>query len=114
MVNLKFGIPDSQLKDKITDVDINCTDEIQAMAISVGCILAGKEPLVYMQNSGLGRIGDIVTSLYHPYKIPLPKMILSIRHLPFHHYYMGEITYQLLNLYQYDLDKIEIIEQEKL
>jgi len=101
MTNLIFGVPCSKLKDKINNVDIHCTCEEEAMGIAAGCILAGKEPTVYMQNSGLCRIIDICTSLYLPYKIPYPKMILSIRNSPYHHSFVGEMTNKLLNLLKY-------------
>jgi len=109
-MNLKFGIPGSRIKDKIADVDINCTSEEQAFAVACGCILAGKEPTVYMQNSGFGRCIDILTSLYKPYEISFPKLILSIRKQPYHHSFIGNITYNLLELLQYD--NVDIVEQE--
>lgn len=70
MVNLKFGVPCSRIKDKITDVDVFCPNEEIAFGLACGCILAGKHPIVYLQNSGLLRCGDIITSLYHAYQIP--------------------------------------------
>lgn len=71
------------------------------MGIAAGCILAGSTPTVYMQNSGLFRIGDIVLSLYHAYSIPLPPLILSIRHSPHHHKFTGEKTRDYLSLLEY-------------
>lgn len=109
-MNLKFGVPCSQLKDKIKDVDVYCTSEAQAMGLAAGCILCGKETTVYLQNSGLGHCVDIITSLYKPYDLPFPNTILSIRHAPHHHYYMGKITKPLLDLMEYY--KVQIIEQE--
>ena len=110
-MKLKFGIPCSQLKDKIKDVEIQVTSEIEAMGLAAGCILAGEKCEVYMQNSGLLAIGDVVCSLYHPYEIPLPKLLLSIRHSPFHHSIAGKITRSFLDLINYD-GEIEIVEQE--
>jgi len=109
-MKLKFGVPCSHLKDKIKDVEINCTSEEQAMGIAAGCILAGKKPIVYMQNSGLARCLDIITSLYVPYDILYPKMILSIRHKPFHHSYIGFMTRDLLDMLEYT--NVEIIEEK--
>lgn len=106
----KYGVPCSRLKDRVTDVDVNCTSEEEAMALAFGAILANKNPVVYMQNSGLGAIVDIVASLYKCYGIPLPKLLLSIRHKPKHHEFMGKITQTLLKLMEYDGD-VEIIEQ---
>jgi len=101
MVVIKLGVPCSKLKKFIEDAEIPCTDEGEAMAIAAGAWFAGKEPIVYMQNSGLGNIVDIVTSLYKPYEIPLPKMMLSIRCKPYHHKFMKSITNDLLKLLQY-------------
>lgn len=109
-MNLKFGVPCSQLKDRIQDVDVFCTSEIQAFGIAAGCILCGKDPTVYLQNSGLGHCVDIITSLYKPYELPFPYTLLSIRHSPSHHYYMGKITNPLLNLLEYY--KVETIDQK--
>lgn len=111
MVNLKFGVPCSKIKDKIKDVDIICSSEEQAFAIAAGCILAGKEPVVYMQNSGFARCGDILTSLYMPYKIPYPKLLLSLRRKPKHHFYIGHLTKALLNALEYK--NVEIVEQHE-
>lgn len=106
---VKYGIPCSRLKDKITDVDVNCTSEEEAMALAAGAWFARKTPVVYMQNSGLCRCLDIVLSLYKPYEIPLPKLILSIRHRPYHHHFAGQITRLLLTIMGYK--DVEIVEQ---
>jgi len=103
-MNLKFGVPCSKIKDKIQDVDIYCTSEEEAMGVAAGCILAGEQPTVYMQNSGLSRCIDICLSLYHPYEIPYPKLILSIRHKPNHHHYVGAITKEMLEMLEWTPD----------
>lgn len=110
MSKLKFGVPCSGLKTKIEDVEITCSCEEEALALAAGAWLAGKEPTVYMQNSGLCRAIDYVLSLYKPYEIPLPRLILSIRHKPHHHSYCGRITRKLLDML--DWGNVEIIEQE--
>jgi len=97
-IKLKFGIPCSLLKEQIKDVEIHCTSEEEAMALAAGAWFAGKERIVYMQNSGLCRSLDIIFSLYKPYEIPLPKLILSIRKKPLHHYYVGKLTKKLLQM----------------
>jgi len=107
---MKYGVPCRKLTDKIKNVEVYCTSEGEAMALAVGTWFAGKEPIVYMQNSGLGNIVNIVTSLYKPYNIPLPKLMLSIRYNPKHHRFMGEITRKLLWLMKYD-GEIEIVEE---
>jgi len=106
----KFGVPCSKLKYRITDVEIHCTSEGEAMALAAGAWLGGKEPEVYMQNSGLGGIVNIVTSLYKPYNIPLPKILLSLRRKPKHHEFMGKITNELINLLEYNGEIEWIIE----
>jgi len=107
MNTTKFGVPCSKIKTRIEDADVPCTSESEAMALAVGAWFAGKKPEVYMQNSGLGNIVDIVTSLYHPYNIPLPHMLLSVRQYPFHHQYMFYITKKLLHLLGYfDVEKV--------
>ena len=109
MAKAKYGIPCSCLKGRIEDVEVNCTSEEEAMALAAGAYLAGEEPTVYMQNSGLCRCLDIMLSLYKPYGIPLPKMILSVRHHPHHHYFAGQVTRSLLELVNYE--NVEIVEQ---
>lgn len=108
---MKLGVPCSQLKDKIKDVDIHCTSEEEAMAIAAGMILAGEQPTVYMQNSGLCRVLDVVLSLYKPYEIPLPKLLLSVRHHPYHHHFVGEVTSSLLKITGFE--NVEIVEQKE-
>jgi hypothetical protein len=108
-MKLLFGVPCSRLKDKIKDVDVHCTSEEQAMAVAFGCILCGKKPTVYMQNSGIGRIGDICLSLYMPYNVKNPKLLLSVRRYPLHHKFMYDRTMDLLNLFGFDKENIEYI-----
>jgi len=111
MSKLKFGVPCSKLKTVTKDVEIPCTSEAEAMALAAGAYFAGKKPKVYMQNSGLGHIVDIVTSLYKPYEIPLPDMILSVRYKPYHHKYMYDITKKILDLLEYK--NVEMIKQDE-
>ena len=97
------GIPCSQLNDFITEIEsyIPCTREDEAMALAVGAYLAGKKPLVFLQNSGLGNIVDIVTSLLKPYGIEEIDLLISVREKPQHHAFMGKITKKLLKLLEY-------------
>ena len=99
---MKVGVPCSRLKELIEDATFPCTSEGEAMAVAFGAWLTGAEPTVYMQNSGLGNIVDIVTSLYHPYEVPLPTLLLSIRCKPYHHKPMYDITEALLSLLNYE------------
>lgn len=98
---MKLGVPCSKLKDYLKGDEIPCTTEAEAMAIAAGYWIAGGEPEVYMQNSGLGDIVDIVTSLYKTYDIPLPHLVLSVRNSPSHHKPMYDITFKLLELLDY-------------
>ena len=111
MNTIKFGVPDSLLKNIIGDYDMPCTNEGEVMAMACGAWLAGKDPVVYMQNSGLANCVDIITSLYKPYDVPLPAMILGVRHRPEHHAFMGKITRELLKLLEYDRSDVIIIEE---
>ncbi len=101
MNTVKFGVPGSLLKDHIKDADVPCTSESEAMAMAAGAYFAGKTPTVYMQNSGLGGCVDIIASLYKPYGIPLPDLLLSKRCTPEHHKFMGEKTRTFLCLLEY-------------
>ncbi|HCJ66854.1 MAG TPA: hypothetical protein DHV62_05880, partial [Elusimicrobia bacterium] len=61
-----------------------CTREDEAMALAVGAHLVGKKPLVFLQNSGLGNIVDIITSLLKPYGIKVD-LLISVRNKPEQH-----------------------------
>lgn len=98
------GIPCSELKDFTDRIEnyIPCSREDEAMALAIGAWFVGKNPLVFIQNSGLGNIVDIVTSLIRPYCIEEPELLISIRRNPFHHAFMGSITVELLELLGYE------------
>ena len=107
--NFIVGIPCSRLKgftDKIKDY-IPCTREDEAMALAVGAYLAGKKPLVFLQNSGLGNIIDIIASLLKPYDIKID-LLISVRTKPEHHAFMGKKTEKLLKLLEYKNYKLLI------
>ncbi|MFA5370191.1 MAG: thiamine pyrophosphate-binding protein [Candidatus Omnitrophota bacterium] len=97
-----FGVPCSKLKKFIDRIEhyIPCTKEDEAMALAAGAYLAGKRPLVFLQNSGLGNIVDIVTSLIKPYGMSV-SLLISLRNKPEHHAFMGSITVKLLELLEY-------------
>lgn len=100
--NFIVGIPCSRLKDYTDKIKnyIPCTREDEAMALAVGAYLVGKKPLVFLQNSGLGDIIDIITSLLKPYGIQID-LLISVRNKPEHHAFMGKITKKLLQLLEY-------------
>lgn len=93
------GVPCSKLKDFTDKIEnyIPCTREDEAMALAVGAYLVGRKPLVFLQNSGLGNLVDIMTSLLKPYDIEIP-LLISTRAKPEHHAFMGKITKKLLKL----------------
>ena len=103
------GIPCSRLKDFIDKIEnyIPCTREDEAMALAVGAYLVGKKPLVFLQNSGLGNMVDIITSLLNPYGIEID-LLISIRNKPEHHAFMGKVTKKLLKLLEYKKYKLLI------
>ena len=76
------------------------TREDEAIAIASGIALSGKRVLIYMQNSGLGNIGDALTSLAQLYKMPM-LILVSYRGLepdkdfP-EHSIMGDVTESVL------------------
>jgi sulfopyruvate decarboxylase alpha subunit len=99
------GVPCSLLKaifaalEKAPDF-VPATREDSAMGMAAGAYLAGKKPMVLMQNSGLGVSVNAVVSLHAIYKFPC-LMVISWRgyqgkDAP-EHIIMGEITHRLLD-----------------
>ena len=124
------GIPDSTFKDWIgflsdeNDLtNIVACNECEAVAISAGYHLAtGKIGVVYMQNAGLGKTVNPITSLTSKeiYAIPILLMI-GWRGQPGEkdepqHKMMGRITLQLLNILEipYRILSYNIEEAEKI
>ena len=105
--NFIVGVPCSRLKDFTDKIEnyIPCTKEDEAIALAVGAYLAGKKPLVFLQNSGLGNAVDIITSLLKPYDIEID-LLISVRNKPEHHAFMGKITGKLLKLLEYENYKL--------
>jgi len=78
---------------------IPATREDEALGIATGAYLAGKKPMVLMQNSGLGNSINALASLVMLYKIPL-LLLISWRgyrgkDAP-EHLVIGKITVRLL------------------
>ena len=110
--NFQFicGVPCSYFKEMLTYLETYeskneldhflATREDEAIAIASGIALSGKRVLIYMQNSGLGNIGDALTSLAQLYKMPL-LILVSYRGLepdkdfP-EHSIMGDVTESVL------------------
>ena len=76
------------------------TREDEAIGIASGVAFAEKRALIYMQNSGLGNIGDALTSLAQLYNLPM-LMLISYRGLKIdkdfpEHSLMGEVNEPVL------------------
>jgi len=101
------GVPCSFLKDLINYAINDCeyvgaTNEGDALAIASGAYLAGKYPVVLMQNSGLANAVSPLVSLNYTFRIPLLGFV-SLRGEPGipdepQHELMGQITTRLLDL----------------
>ncbi|MBN1329835.1 MAG: hypothetical protein JXA54_10210 [Candidatus Heimdallarchaeota archaeon] len=110
--NFQFisGVPCSYFKEflsLLTTIEnetplkhISATREDEAVGVACGAAFSGKRALVYLQNSGLGNIGDVLTSLAQLYKLPM-LLLISYRGLepdrdfP-EHSLMGELTEPIL------------------
>jgi sulfopyruvate decarboxylase subunit alpha/phosphonopyruvate decarboxylase len=55
--------------------------EDNAVGVAVGASLAGRSPVVLMQNSGLGQAVNALASLVVPYRIPM-LLVVSVRGIP--------------------------------
>lgn len=101
--NFFTGVPDSLLNpfletlEKTSFQHVVATHESQAIGIAVGAYLAGANPCVYMQNSGLANAIEPLTSLCIPYGI-YPLLVIGHRHTLPQHKIMGEIDEKLLKL----------------
>lgn len=77
-VDFVSGVPCGVLKHIIRNFDddarvlhIPANRESEAVGIAAGAYLAGKKPVVYMQNSGLFAASNDIASLLVPYEIPI-------------------------------------------
>jgi len=81
---------------------VPAAQEGEAVAIAAGLTAAGRPAFALMQNSGLGNAVNPVTSLLHPYRIPVV-LLVSHRGEPGvpdepQHELMGQITTELATL----------------
>lgn len=81
---------------------IQSTSEGEAVGIAAGAYLAGRKPVVIMQNSGLCNAINPITSLCYVYNIPA-LLLISLRGEPGikdepQHVLMGEISDQILDV----------------
>jgi sulfopyruvate decarboxylase alpha subunit len=104
--NFSTGVPCSILKDIILYLSshpdipyIPATREDEAIGLATGAYLAGKKPVVLMQNSGLGNSVGTLASLDLLYEIPILLLIswrgYKGKDAP-EHLIMGKITPKLL------------------
>ena len=105
------GVPCSYFKDMLMYLDkeydqtkikhILATREDEAVGIASGVAFTKRKAIVYLQNSGLGNIGDALTSLAQLYKLPM-LLLISYRGLapdkdfP-EHSIMGEVSEAFLS-----------------
>lgn len=101
MNDFYVGVPFSHCDKYIPKDSIVATREDEAIGIAVGAWFAGKNPLVYMQNSGFGNCIDIMTSLIKSYGIEID-ILINQRFRPEHHKLMGEIIPKLIYLLEYE------------
>ncbi len=87
----------------IDDVQhVRASSEGEAVGIAAGAFLAGRKPVIMMQNSGLGNAVNPLTSLNSIFRIP-SLLIVSWRGAPSiqdepQHAMMGAITHRLLDM----------------
>jgi len=95
------GVPCSKFKGIINyDKVIIATKEDEALAMAIGAKLMDKNPLVFMQDSGLGSCLTLLTSIMQYYDIEID-LLISLRKKPEYHRHMSKITPKLLNLLNY-------------
>ena len=103
------GVPCSYLRpfiDYVIDRNdlsyVAATNEGEALAIAAGAQLAGRRPVVMLQNSGLGNLVNPLASLTYPFRIPA-LIIVTLRGDPSQkdepqHELMGRVTSDLLRV----------------
>ncbi|MBN9885874.1 thiamine pyrophosphate-binding protein [Salipiger abyssi] len=84
-VQLVTYVPDTVLRPLIEAVEADpffevvvCAREEEAIGISTGSILAGRNSVVLMQTSGLATLANVIASLPVPYQVPV-LMVISER-----------------------------------
>jgi len=102
------GVPDSGLKRFLADVwelppdqHVPATWEAEAVGIAAGAALAGRKPVVYLQNAGLGHAVNPLASLCIPYGIETT-LVVGHRHTLPQHKVMGEVDERMLELLGWD------------
>ena len=96
------GVPCSKLNDLIPyDRVIITTREDEALGMAIGAKLMGKNPLVFLQDSGLGSCLTLLTSIMQYYDIEID-LLISIRKKPEYHAIMGSKVHDLMRLISYE------------
>jgi phosphonopyruvate decarboxylase len=108
--NFFTGVPDSTMKEWIADISVKenhvaAVNECEAVAIAAGYYLASKNPAcVYMQNAGLGKTVNPLTSLCDKEVYGIPALLIvgwrgepGVHDEP-QHKKMGKITTALLDV----------------
>jgi phosphonopyruvate decarboxylase len=115
--DLYTGVPCSFLKPLINHVIddasaeyVAMSNEGEAVAYAAGAYLAGRRPIVMFQNSGLGNAVNAITSLLHPFRIPL-LLLATWRGEPGigdepQHELMGRVTGPMLSLMEVENDVV--------
>ncbi|HXD21888.1 MAG TPA: thiamine pyrophosphate-binding protein, partial [Gemmatimonadaceae bacterium] len=110
-----LGVPCSFLRpfiDRVIDRDdldyVASTNEGEALAMAVGAQLAGRQPVVMLQNSGLGNLVNPLASLTYPFRAPV-LLIITLRgdpelHDEPQHELMGRTTRAMLDLLEVEND----------
>ena len=108
-INFATGVPCAALKrilyHFLTDSKmtyIQAAREDDAIGIATGAFLAGKKPIVLMQNSGLALSINAIASLCIPYKIPILLLITwrgypEDKNEPAYHHVIGRATIPIMN-----------------
>lgn len=101
------GVPCSEIKEFLAELNtcippehILACREDEAIGIAVGAWLGGYQPLVYMQNSGLGNSVNAINSLLLPYEIPI-NLLVTMHHGAEHQEFTYQTTKPLLDIIKY-------------
>ena len=108
-INFASGVPCGIMKkiffSFLTDPEmsyISAAREEDAVGIAVGAYLAGKKPIVLMQNSGLANSINALASLLITYKIPILFLVAwrgypEDKNEPLYHHVMGKSTIKMMD-----------------
>lgn len=116
-VDVATGVPCSVLQEWIREIDrndevshVNAANEGESIGIAVGAHLAGRNAVVYLQNSGLGNAVNPIASLASTFEVPL-FLLIGYRGEPGsndepQHELMGRATLKFLSALEIDVHLI--------